>query len=249
MTDIRSGKLYGSFKFNLRSSASQMQEWNGYYAITDGGYHAWRCLQYPNKKSARWDVMRWSKRCESVRKVSECAFGILKKRFRLLKIGMPFKCSSTRSTLIDNTFMVCAMLHNQILRHKKYHSVGDLPEHWKSASTEMDDSRIQSELDKHCYGRHLGGLYSKLVDDEAVGNETQTEVEGGHATLFEALVQHYALQWEDKAIMWPKGMIATCGNADHRPLEGPGGSSLYDGEYRHALVSEPNSSDEEEAEQ
>ena len=41
------------------------------YVIVDGGYHAWRCLQYPMKQSALLNNMRWSKRLESVRKVSE----------------------------------------------------------------------------------------------------------------------------------------------------------------------------------
>lgn len=54
--------------------------------------------------------------CESVRKVSVCAYGILKKRFRILKAGLPFKDPSGKTTKCDNTFMVCAMLHNQIIR-------------------------------------------------------------------------------------------------------------------------------------
>ena len=69
---------------------------SGLYLICDGGYHLWRCLQFPLKDVPDIWARRWSKRLESVRKDVECAFGILKKRFRILKVPFLYKgyCTS-----------------------------------------------------------------------------------------------------------------------------------------------------------
>ena len=87
MQALKRGTLYGAYSFALKTANGTDTMWSGLYAIVDGGYHAWRCLMYPNKKTAQMDAMRWSKRMESVRKCSERAFGVLKKRFGILGHG------------------------------------------------------------------------------------------------------------------------------------------------------------------
>ena len=54
---------------------------------------------------------RWSKRLESVRKDVECAFGIVKKRFRIVHLPFPY----CKAKLVENVFRVCVMLHNRLL--------------------------------------------------------------------------------------------------------------------------------------
>jgi hypothetical protein len=53
----------------------------------------------------------WSKHLESIRKDVECAFGILKGRFRCLKLGLLFHNQDD----INYLFKTCISLHNMIL--------------------------------------------------------------------------------------------------------------------------------------
>lgn len=60
----------------------------GLYVICDGGYHNWRETQSPVGQgfaSCKNDV-QWNEWLESTRKDVERVFGILKKRFRILKV-------------------------------------------------------------------------------------------------------------------------------------------------------------------
>ena len=57
---------------------------------------------------------------ESVRKDVECTFGIMKKRFRMLKLPFTFKRAST----ISNVFRTCCVLHNMLLEHDGLASIG-----------------------------------------------------------------------------------------------------------------------------
>ena len=84
----------------------------GPYLICDGGYHKWRCLQCPMKNPDGINVLRFCKMVESMRKDSECTFGILKGRFRILKYGFRYHDSNK----IDNVVFSCAILHNMLLR-------------------------------------------------------------------------------------------------------------------------------------
>lgn len=53
---------------------------------------------------------RWSKALESIRKDVECFFGILKGRFRILKLGILFQDKVD----IDNMIFTCCTLHNML---------------------------------------------------------------------------------------------------------------------------------------
>ena len=83
----------------------------GLYLICDNGYHKWRCMQNPVKWSTDENVITFSKHLESVRKDIECCFGILKGRFRILKIPVLFQTQAA----VDNIFKTCCVIHNMIL--------------------------------------------------------------------------------------------------------------------------------------
>ena len=67
-------------------------------------------------------LLKWSKRMESVRKDVECTFGILKVRFRLLRMPIMLKDKNAISAI----FEVCCMLHNRLLDHDNLNTIGDL---------------------------------------------------------------------------------------------------------------------------
>lgn len=58
----------------------------------------------------------FSKRLESVRKDVECTFGVLKNRFRILKVPL-LCCGKHGQDKVDNIFYTCCMLHNMLLEH------------------------------------------------------------------------------------------------------------------------------------
>jgi hypothetical protein len=243
MCKIRSGELYGEHTFQLRSSATEVAVHKGLYAITDGGYHAWRSLQFPLKSSALLQNMRWSKRLESVRKVSECAFGISKMQFKILRVGFTFRDRTENPIKCDNTFKVCAMLYNHWLRHRNLHTIGESVTDWERATTDLDDDRIEAQS-SYIFGQVQQTSTNHWVDDERVGNDTVQEVEDDHHKLTEALIAHYTYEFEDKHILWPKSALQLRGRVDHRPLE-PGGVVLMEGEERHAYISDSDSDSDE----
>ena len=55
--------------------------------------------------------MRWSKWLESMRKDVECTFGIMKGRFRILKVGIRLQ----KIESVDRLWCTCCALHNMFL--------------------------------------------------------------------------------------------------------------------------------------
>ena len=81
------------------------------YLIVDGGYHMWVHLVCGYGRAANAKQAEYTARIASARKDVECAFGILKQRFRILKIPLQFRSAAT----IDAVFRTCMVLHNLIL--------------------------------------------------------------------------------------------------------------------------------------
>ena len=61
------------------------------YLICDNGYHRWLQLMCPFKTTSKEMLALWSKHLESKRKDAEKTFGVMKKRFRVLKIPLLFR--------------------------------------------------------------------------------------------------------------------------------------------------------------
>ncbi|CAN0270408.1 unnamed protein product, partial [Pylaiella littoralis] len=70
----------------------------------------WVTLMAPSKYPGDVDDAAFSKMLESVRKDVECFFGILKGRFRILKLRLAYHCRED----IDNIFFTCFVLHNML---------------------------------------------------------------------------------------------------------------------------------------
>ena len=106
MQAIKDG-LYNDKIFEVYDIDGSLKQVNGLYLICDGGYHQWRCLQFPLKYASDIWARRWSKRMESVRKDVECSFGILKQRFRILKVPFLLKghCPKRNTTLLHTCIL------------------------------------------------------------------------------------------------------------------------------------------------
>ena len=75
---------------------------------------------------------------ESVRKDVECVFGKIFSRFRIFR--KPILMQQIQS--IDDTFRLCAMLHNMICRYDGLHLVGNFEQDWQGAPLSLDELNI-----------------------------------------------------------------------------------------------------------
>jgi hypothetical protein len=83
----------------------------GAWLLCDGGYHDWPCLACPFKDQPPGPVRNWSKSVESTRKDIECIFGILKKKFLILKNPIRQEIKEN----IERMFLTCCVIHNMTM--------------------------------------------------------------------------------------------------------------------------------------
>src|SRR6056300_425717 len=102
--------------------------------ICDGGYHSWYFLMCPYKHQHEGtDEMIWSHMIESVRKDIECVFGILKKRFMILKYALRVHELET----VGKIFRTCCILHNMLHEYDGY-------DDWNEGSN-LDEDHVDVE--------------------------------------------------------------------------------------------------------
>jgi hypothetical protein len=102
--------------FTLTTSEGEEIVQKGLYLIVDDGYHRWRCMQCAMKHTSKHKEAMWSNWVESVRKDVECVFGILKGRFRCLKLPLFYQ----EKAAIGSIFFTCCILHNILLNVDGY---------------------------------------------------------------------------------------------------------------------------------
>ena len=108
---IRLDECYTQYKWTRTTSSGEEVQETGLYFICDGGYNRWKELMPPYKHQLKGsDTEKWSGNVESLRKDVECTFGILKKRFAVLKNKLRFHHMEDISFI----FKICCILHNMI---------------------------------------------------------------------------------------------------------------------------------------
>ena len=103
-----------SFKLKERNNNGDIIEvdYLGAYTLCDNGYLFRSTNVPPMKHPVYQDECRWSEWTESLRKYVEYCFGILKKRWRILKTGV----RQREIANADKVFKTCSCsLHNMIL--------------------------------------------------------------------------------------------------------------------------------------
>ena len=187
---LRTGQLHPEKTYYLYGSDGTAIQCKGLYAIVDGGYHEWRVLQCPLRVAAGDDAIAWKERLESVRKAVERTFGILKKRFRILRNS--FVCQKPEQ--ISSTFRACCALHNIILRHDERDTLGhDDQEWWRHGSAHMN-TRLDVWRDR---GTHV-------VRGPRNVSAANSQREPGHVKLREQLITHFGQALARKELCWPK---------------------------------------------
>ena len=172
---VRLQRKYTNAEFDLQVGPKEWITEKGVYLLVDGGYHKWRIMQCPIKHTTEVDKIRWSEFAESIRKDVECSFGILKKRFQLLKIGINWH----KKTDIDDAVFSCVTIHNML------HEFDGYDERWENELDNLhNDKEEQAMLDKIRYANSLDDVeveYSdKFVElrDKLVGHLTNQYLAG-----------------------------------------------------------------------
>ena len=112
-------------------------------------------MQCPIKHTPDIDEIRWSEFAESIQKDVECSFGILKKRFQLLKIGF----NRHNKNDIDNAVFSCVILYNEF---------GGYDEKWENVLYNAhNDKEEQVIVDK--IRRRVVRTIENNVDHSSVG--------------------------------------------------------------------------------
>ena len=128
----------------------------------------------PFKTTNKEVLALWSKRLESIRKDVERCFGVLKKRFRVLKVSMQFR----EAKFMENIFFTCCVFHNMLLYHDKQFHDGNfrqgvsahLPAH-RRRTILINNVRKLLRLDDDF--SYVGGSGFDLDDD--IVTQTDTE--------------------------------------------------------------------------
>ena len=110
INEIRTNKWYKNIEYDLRISETVSVKEKGVYCIVDGGYHRWASTMSASRLLVEENFVLWRKRMESVRKDIEDIFGVLKGRFRVLKLPILLH----KKEQIDNMVFTCIGLHNML---------------------------------------------------------------------------------------------------------------------------------------
>ena len=213
MNEIADGK-YNAFRFKVRNSSGEWEELEGVYLIVDGGYKRWKFLQCPLKHSHLKKECLHSRWLESVRKDVECAFGILKIRFRCLKIPSRFHDPQ----VTDNIFCACTIIHNMLLddalEQRESELSGSFREEEDLENWIQNPRKYRAESVRFLY-RMVSKRSNDKTDMSSVGdngiNDVDSEDEGseggdvretGWTTLHRKLVDHFFVEWKARRLQW-----------------------------------------------
>ncbi len=197
---VKDKRLFHDCEFQLRKLDGTMHTERGAYLISDNGYHKWRILQCPIKAAYTPAELAWSKRIESTRKDVECAFGILKGRWRILKL--PVNLHSKQ--VIDAVVWTCVILHNMLLTNDGMRLAWERDVAWDGVDglhgeDDTEDLPAASSL------RAAGRVLAPDTDFSRVGlpGVDDVEVDQQHFVLRDRLVEHFAVAQRDALLEWP----------------------------------------------
>jgi hypothetical protein len=208
VTDIHDGLKYADVTFPMVTISGEEYMEKGAWLLVDGGYHKWRCLQCPLKHSAVPRETLWSEWAETVRKDVECAFGVLKGRFRCLKLPIYYENKDN----IDSMFNCCCIMHNMLL-----HFDG-LDVRWEQNVNYLGKDGNHSFEDMMIFRQHLSRVrnLTPCTDFSHVGvdaiaeyttishGEQSNVIESTYKTLQKKLIDHYAYKYSKNEIQWLK---------------------------------------------
>ena len=129
---------------------------------------------------------------ESVRKDVECTFGILKKRWRILKNHILLQSKGCKAS-IDNVVFTCAILHNMLLDNEEWNDEDDNYDIGADVGANVMDPRVVNLRHGPADCSYVGGG-NLMMDD--------VQVESEWMTLRSNLVRHYMYCFGRNLVKW-----------------------------------------------
>ena len=209
MTAIHDGEIYSELPYSIVNEDGVVRTEKGLYLIVDGIYHKWKCLQCPMKHTSLPNDALWSKWVESVRKDVECVFGILKGRFRCLKLPIYYHDKAT----VDSMFFTCCILHNMLLSLDGYDRRWEADINWAGQAGDHDREDMATIFKNHSFRARaasptadfsLQGIDAVINRYAIVHSEVEEELEATHETLRRNLIEHFCFLCRRKEIKWLK---------------------------------------------
>ena len=204
---VKFEKFYTEAEFKIQFGENKWAAEKGCYLLVDGGYHKWRIMQCPLKHTTDKDKMRWSEYAESVRKDVECSFGILKKRYQILKNAITWH----KKSQIDNAVYSCVILHNML------HEFDGYDERWETEilNSHYDEDEkncltvmrrrqietIENRIDHSSIGRLMANV-NNIAFANNLDNQTAFEKSNEHSDLQDKLVKHMHYQYMSGKLRW-----------------------------------------------
>ena len=126
-------------------------KYRGVWLISDNGYLNWSTTIPPFKETNSFGHLLFSEWVESMQKDIECAFGILKGRFRILKYGMRFH----KVEHCDMLFKTLCALHNLLIKEDR------LDTNWMG----FEESLQEDQVSRNKFPSMLLRLHSLYVEN------------------------------------------------------------------------------------
>ena len=181
----------------------------GGWVIVDGGMPQASVFINPMHERLSHDAIHWSEWLETVRKDVECAFGILKQRFRILLNRLEFHDRD----IIESIFHTCCILHNMLLiwDGKDLDEMMD-ERYWENMDPDAEDvpditSHVQSSLDAKAIQKQrfqtVQLILLSLETSTRATRQYDTRIMGDYSKLREDLVASFSAQYKNGLICKP----------------------------------------------
>jgi hypothetical protein len=154
------------------------------------------------KHPTTYEQIRFSEWLESMQKDVECTFGILKKRFSILKTGMRIRSIAQ----CDKVWCTCCALHNLLLFHD------GLDKNWDTGAQTINKHTVNDvlpfALQRLTSNENSTGNYSRyeknFFDKYSIGGKrviSKMPLEVFQERL--ALIHHFDIRFKKNDIKWP----------------------------------------------
>lgn len=202
---LKEDPLYSDYQYTVFDRLGAESKLKGLYVTVDGGYLRWPETLDGYKSPRNDDETLYQMHQGSVRKDVECAFGILKKRFRMLRL--PFLVRDAID--IEKIFKTCMIIHNMLLIDDGLSSIGDLDGDWLN-----DDVNAFLEMNRGPRSFGFGGVQHRETAEtdftrvgsryeDHHGNPDDDPVAPGYDAKKRVLLDHFMYCRNHNKINWP----------------------------------------------
>ena len=206
---VYEGKMFSDHEFTLyeldKNNTVIKVVYQGAWFVVDNGYLNWSCTVPPIKNPMSYEEIRFSEWIESIRKDIECTFGILKRRFAILKYGIRLGHIAE----CDKVWSTCCALHNLLLFYDK------LDQGWESINSDSIYNENGAKttvpfaiqrLTRHSLEPTIakGRSYSENFFDKYTVNGKRVVRKMPLSVFQERLVHNFDIRFKNNDIVWPK---------------------------------------------